>query len=169
MLIFSLSPFSHQSRRWSMAITCETPQIWCASRYIILCMYYLHCMYSSHRSLLCLASSGFRTPPQSEAKAGHTLKPSCPLYTNQAVWLIGMESVACSVSQRRVRRSGLPLWVHNSLHDSSLNEWGSISLAMAITSDGSYTSHLLNKRKYLPGNIFSCLQRNTTCIIDTAK
>lgn len=119
----NLQPFTvlHQSRRWSTGIKCETTQIWCASRYIILCMYYLHSMYSSHRSLLCLASRGFRTPPEPEAEAGHNLKPSCPLNTNQAVWLIGMRSIACSVSQWRVRRSGLSLWVHNSIHDSLLN------------------------------------------------
>lgn len=63
-------PVFHQSRRWSMGIKCETTQIWCASRYIILCMYYLHSLYSSHRSLLCLASRGFRTPPEPEPKAG---------------------------------------------------------------------------------------------------
>lgn len=119
----NLQPFTvlHQSRRWSMGIKCETTQIWCASRYIILCMYYLHSMYSSHRSLLCLASRGFRTPPEPAAKAGHNLKPSCPLNTNQAVWLIGMWSIARSVSLWRVRRSGLSLWVHNSIHDSLHN------------------------------------------------
>lgn len=79
-------------------------------------MYYLHSMYSSHRSLLCLASRGFRTPPEPGAKAGHNLKPSCSLYTSQAVWLIGMGSIDCTVSQWRVRRSGLSLRVHDGIH-----------------------------------------------------
>lgn len=78
-------PVFHQSGRWSMGIKCETTQIWCASRYIILCMYYLHSLYSSHRSLLCLASRGFRTPPEPEPEAGPNLKPSCHFNTNQTV------------------------------------------------------------------------------------
>lgn len=109
----NLQPYTvlRQSRRWSMGIKFETTQMWCASRYIILCMYYLHSMYSSHCSLLCLASRGFRTPPEPKAEVGPNLKPSCPLNTNQAVWLIGMGSIPCTVSQWRVRRSGLSLWV----------------------------------------------------------
>lgn len=111
----------HQSEHWSRGIKRETTQTWCANRYIILCMYYLHSMYSSHCSPPYLASRGFTTPLESKPEAGHKLKPSCPLNTNQAVWLIGMGNTACSVSQWRVRRSVLSLWVHNSIHDSLPN------------------------------------------------
>ena len=168
----NLQPFTvlHQSRRRSVGIKRETTQIWCASRYIILCMYYLHSMYSSHRSLLCLASRGFRTPPEPEAKAGHNLKPSCPLNTSQPVWLIGMGSIACTVSQWRVRRSGLSLRVHNSIHDSLRSTNVDVSTSPRQLPEMKATQAICwtNENIYLL-IFFCCLQRNKAYIIDMGK
>lgn len=146
-LISNLSQHSIKADVGSAGIKRETTQIWCASRYIILCMYYLHSTYSSHRSLLCLTSRGFRTPSEPEAKAGHNLKPSRPLNANQAVWFIEMGSVDCTVSHWRVRRSALSLRVRNSTHESFLN-W--------CESSGNYQRRKLDKPSAEQMKISTC-------------
>lgn len=168
----SLQPFTvlHQSRCWSAGITCETTRIWCASRYIILCVCYLHSTYSSHSSLLCLASRGFRdprpTPPKEPgAKARHNLKQSCTLNTNQPVRLIEMGS---AVSQWRVGRSGLPLC-----------EWSTASMTLCPT-NGEVSASLRQLRQMKVAQaicwtndnivlVFICSRPSRASIIDTAK